>query len=44
MNAHGKGTLKGIFDPAMKGQKVMKRKANTHVPGVKPAKSSFERV
>ena len=35
---------KGTFLLTMKGSKGMKMRVNTHVPGVKPAKSSFGRV
>ena len=39
-----KGTKKGTFLPTMKGLKGTKMRVNTHVPGVKPAKSSFKMV
>ena len=43
-NVHSKGTKKGIFLPVMKGPKARKTRANMHVHGVKPAKSSFGTV
>ena len=42
--AYGKATKKGTFLPTMKGLKGTKMRVNTHVPEVKPAKSSFGRV
>ena len=35
---------RGIFLTAIKGPKGMKMRANAHIPGVKPAKSSFGKV
>ena len=41
---HCKGTKKGTFLPTMKGLKGTKTRVRAHVPGVKPAESSFRMV